>query len=257
MYEEFANVYDSMIKDVDYKRLSTYINRLLEEFCDIRQNDLVLDLGCGTGSLIVELAKYGYDMIGVDISFDMLNIAREKLEENGVSALLLNQDMTEFELYGTVKAVVSTLDCMNYVTSAADLKKIFALVHNYLDDDGVFIFDINTEYKFENVFAKNTFHFVSDDVAYIWQCDYDKRRRACDFDLTFFVWNDDIKGYERFDEQQTEKMYKRSDLEKYLQGAGFKVLKVYDEYTCRNATNKSERAFYICKKAGRNDGELY
>ena len=145
-YTSFAQVYDMFMDNVDYPAWSKYLIQLLKEYQV--EDGLVLDLGCGTGNMTELLAKEGYDMIGVDNSEDMLEIASEKRAESGLNILYLLQDMREFELYGTVKAVVSICDSINYILEEDDLREVFSLVNNYLDPKGMFIFDLNTEYKY-------------------------------------------------------------------------------------------------------------
>ena len=145
-YTGFAAVYDTFMDNVPYGEWCEYLTGLLKE--NGVESGLVLDLGCGTGSLTELLAARGYDMIGIDYSEEMLELAAGKRAESGQDILYLCQDMREFELYGTVRAVVSICDCINYITDPADLAEVFSLVNNYLDPGGVFIFDLNTEYKY-------------------------------------------------------------------------------------------------------------
>ena len=148
-YTAFAEVYDAFMDNIPYEKWADYVHGLLEEYGI--KDGLVLELGCGTGSLTELLAVMGYDMIGVDSSGDMLGTAMEKRERSGLDILYLLQDMREFELYGTVRAVVSVCDSMNYITEYEDLTQVFRLVNNYLDPGGMFIFDLNTEYKYRQV----------------------------------------------------------------------------------------------------------
>ena len=141
-YTSFARVYDTFMDNVPYKEWADYLGKILKEYGI--DDGLVLDLGCGTGSMTEMLASSGYDMIGVDNSEEMLGEAMEKRAESGHEILYLEQDMREFELYGTVRAIVSVCDCMNYITEEDDLFTVFKLVNNYLDPDGIFIFDMNT-----------------------------------------------------------------------------------------------------------------
>lgn len=243
MYTDFAYVYDRLMEDVDYSYWADHIVLLFERF-DIKP-ELVLDLGCGTGSLCLELAKKGYDMIGVDGSEDMLSVAADKAAEKQV--LFLNQDITSFELYGTVGAIVSTLDCFNYVTDPKGLKKVFKLAANYLDPGGLLIFDVHSRYKMEKVFGNNVFHEIKDDTAYIWQCSYDGRRKICQHDLTFFVEKED-GAYERFEEFHEERFYSKEELETWATEAGLQVLEVFDGLNFRKPTPKSERWLFVCRK---------
>ena len=153
-YESFARVYDLFMDSIPYREWSAYVRGLLVEYGV--EDGLVLELGCGTGSMTELLSAYGYDMIGIDNSVEMLEIAQEKKQESGHDILYLLQDMREFELYGTVKAVVSVCDSMNYITDEEDLLQVFRLVNNYLDPGGIFLFDLNTVYKYETLLAENT-----------------------------------------------------------------------------------------------------
>jgi len=243
-YTSFAYIYDKLMYDIDYSNWADYI----EEIFSINKKDvsLLLDLGCGTGSFCVEMAKRGYDMIGVDISPDMLSCAREKAESNGVDILFLNQDMTGFELYGTVDAAVCLMDSINYITGKRDLKRMFKLVKNYLNPDGLFIFDINSVYKFENILSDNVYYDVGDDIAYIWQNSYDKKRRICEFDLTFFVREKDC--YRRYDEVHKERAYSIDEMKNLIEASGMKLLKTYADLSFSPPGEKSERIFFVCQK---------
>ena len=125
MYSNFALGYHSIMKNTTQTDFYRYYTDIFKKF-DIKP-ELILDLGCGTGDITHLFAKDGYDMIGVDISFDMLNIAKK--ENSHEKILYLNQDMREFELYGTVDVIYSSLDCLNYITDKRDLKKVFKLCH--------------------------------------------------------------------------------------------------------------------------------
>jgi SAM-dependent methyltransferase len=153
-YNAIARVYDKLNAEIDYEGWADFFESCFDRFLSERPS-LVLDLACGTGRMTRELARRGYDMTGVDNSVEMLDIARNSSAEYDI--LWLCQDMSEFELYGTVDVTVSCLDSINHITDTKKLKKCFELVHNYLIPDGLFIFDLNTRYKFENVYADNTF----------------------------------------------------------------------------------------------------
>ena len=166
-YTGFAAVYDTFMDNVPYEEWCGYIKSLLTE--QGVKEGLVLDLGCGTGSLTELLAAAGYDMIGVDASEEMLELAYEKKAVSGSDILYLCQDMRELELYGTVEAVISVCDCMNYILEYEDLVQVFRLVNNYLDPGGVFIFDLNTEYKYETVMGDRVIAEDREDAAFIWE----------------------------------------------------------------------------------------
>ena len=165
-YTSFAAVYDTFMDNIPYEEWKSYLEELLKEYGV--QDGLVLDLGCGTGTMTELLAADGYDMIGVDNSEEMLEIAREKQIKSGHEILYLLQDMREFELYGTVGAVFSICDSLNYITEPEELKQVFRWVNNYLDPGGIFIFDFNTEYKYREVLGDQTIAESREDCSFIW-----------------------------------------------------------------------------------------
>ena len=153
-YTSFAAVYDTFMDNIPYDEWGEYLKSLLQEYGV--QDGLVLELGCGTGNMTEILAESGYDMIGVDNAEEMLEIAMEKRTQSGQDILYLQQDMREFELYGTVKAVVSICDSINYILEEEELLQVFRLVNNYLDPKGVFIFDFNTAVSYTHLRAHET-----------------------------------------------------------------------------------------------------
>lgn len=244
IYTGFARVYDSLMKDVDYPKWADYIKQIFK--ARGIQPELVLDIGCGTGSLCMEMTRNGYEMIGLDMSADMLACAKEKAVERNYDILFLNQDMTRFELYGTVDAVLCMMDSLNYITDRRNVKKVFKLVRNYLNPGGLFIFDLNTEYKLGQVLGNNTFYEVGDNVSYIWQNSYDRRSRRCFFDLTFFVREGDL--FRKYEEVHTEKAYGAEDIKSMLVETGFERITIYDELTFCPPKKDSSRIFFVCSR---------
>lgn len=240
MYGKFAEIYDKLTFDVDYTEAAERVKTIFAE--QTEKPELVLELACGTGSLTKLLSESGYDMIGVDASDAMLNVARQKCP----SALLLQQDMREFELYGTVDAIVCMLDSVNYLTEDGDLDRLFHLCNNYLNPNGLLLFDINTEYKFRHVLANRTYSYETEDIFYVWENDYDEAEGLCDFYLTFFCEKQD-GSYERFDEVHTERCYGRTETEQALIRNGFAVEGCFDGYRASAATENSERILYVCR----------
>ena len=168
-YTGFAEVYDLLMDNIPYDEWASYLAGLLEEYGV--GTGLVAELGCGTGNITTRLAQRGYDMIGIDSSEEMLAIAREKQTEaeDESSILYLLQDMREFELYGTVNAVISICDSLNYIIEEEDLKQVFSLVNNYLEERGLFIFDLNTIYKYRELLAQNTIAENREECSFIWE----------------------------------------------------------------------------------------
>lgn len=243
MYNSFARGYDLLTDNIAYKQFADYYEEIFA-----RQGikpELVLDLGCGTGTVTAMMANRGYDMIGVDISGEMLNIARTKTDK----VLFLQQDMTDFELYGTVDVIYSALDAVNYVLSKKDLKRMFRLVKNYLNFGGIFIFDINTPHKFQNVLDGNTFVYDKESVYCVWQNELDKRSGICTFFIDLFYRE---KGtlFERFYEEHYERAYEPGELGTMLKEAGLKLLGTYDAFSFRRPKPASERIFMVAQKIG-------
>ncbi|MDP4119222.1 MAG: methyltransferase domain-containing protein [Bacillota bacterium] len=243
-YGTFASMYDSLTYDVDYKGRVDYIEKLFERFSDIPVHS-VLDLACGTGTASVMLSDRGYEVIGVDSSEEMLAEARRKQGERDI--LFLQQSMSGFELYGTVDAVVCLLDSVNYVVDARELQKCFELVNNYLNPGGLFIFDINTKYKLENILAGNVFVDEYDNVFYTWENYYDNNEKICEFDLNFFMKDGD-NTYRRFNETHYERAYTDREIKTVLEKANLKLVAMYDDMSYEEPNKKSEKVFYIGKK---------
>ena len=240
-YTDFAYIYDKLI-DQDYEKWADYIEEIFKT--NDKKPSLVLDLGCGTGNITNILAKRGYDMIGIDISPDMLNVARDKAADGGQDVLYLCQDIREFELYGTVDAIICTLDVLNYITEPEDLKHVFSLVKNYLNPDGIFIFDINTEYKLKNVLGNNTFIYEENGIFYTWENEYDKNISTQY--LTFFAENEDGL-YERFDETHVHRAYKTDEIKKMLLENGLSFEVDYKLFTFENSDETCEKKVMVSK----------
>lgn len=241
-YNDFAYVYDLLTDDVEYEKRADYIDELISKHFKGKA-ELLCDLGCGTGSMCVLFDKKGYDCIGVDNSEAMLNIAFQKRE--GTNILFLNQSICEFELFGTVDVFLSTLDTVNYITESQDVYNMFSLVNNYLNPDGLFIFDVNTLYKFENILGNNTFVFEKDDVFYTWENFYEDE--MLDFYLNFFI-KDSSGNYSRFSEQHCQKYHSHEFLIDCAQKNGLSFEGCYADMTMCETDCNTERAFYVFKK---------
>lgn len=243
-YESFAEVYDLFMDNIPYEDWCTYLHGLLIEYNV--EDGLVLELGCGTGSMTELLADCGYDMIGVDNSVEMLEIAQEKKAQSGHDILYLLQDMREFELYGTVRAVVSVCDSMNYVTDEGDLLTVFRLVNNYLDPGGIFIFDMNTVYKYdtlgESVIAENR-----DEGSFIWENWYDEETKINEYDLTLFI-REEGGLYRKYEETHYQRAWEPGEIRRLLAAAGLQFLAVYDAFTHEPPRPDSERVYFIARE---------
>ena len=250
-YEAIARVYDRLNAEIDYGEWADFIEKCFDKHLTARP-EIVLDLACGTGRMTRELAARGYDMIGVDGSEDMLACAMSE-EREGILYLL--QDMREFELYGTVGAVVCCLDSINYLLEDKDMEAAFACVHNYLDPGGLFIFDVNSPYKFENIYSDCSY-ILEDELededgearaVYCgWQNDYDRESGICDFYLTLFEEAED-GTYIRSDEHQQERCYTIDKIKQMLGATGMELIGVYSDFDLNVPADTSERWYIVAR----------
>ncbi len=240
-YSLFATVYDKLTRDVCYEKRCDYLEDIFKKHMNFTPS-LIADLGCGTGSVCTILSKRGYDCIGIDSSDMMLDIATKK--EGSEKILYLNQDMCEFELYGTVDVFLCMLDSLNYIICIDDVKKLFNLVANYLNPGGLFIFDVNTQYKYEEILSSNTFVFEENDIFYTWENDFDGE--FCDYRLNFFV--KDGKVYNRFTEEHSQRYHSHKELKSAINSSGLSIEAIYSELSFKKPTETQERVFYVVKK---------
>lgn len=256
-YDAIAGVYDRLNAEIDYVAWADFVERCFDRFLPSRP-DMVLDLACGTGSMTLELARRGYDMIGVDGSVDMLSVAQSRAAADACAGniLYLQQDMRDFELYGTVGAVTCCLDSLNYLLSDEDVRSCFATVHNYLDPNGLFLFDVNTPYKFQHIYG-DCAYILEDEIPcdetktaraiYCgWQNDYDEESGICRFDLTLFEEMAD-GTYVRSEEQQKERCYSSKKLTHLLRECGFDLLGIWKDFDFSAPTEHTERYYFAAR----------
>ena len=256
-YEAIARVYDKLNAEIDYSAWADFIEACFEKFLPSRP-ELVLDLACGTGSMTLQLAARGYDMIGIDGSADMLAEAYNRAEGRP-GILFLHQDMRSFELYGTVGAITCCLDSLNYLLSPDDLSRCFACVHNYLDPNGLFLFDMNTPYKFEHVYSDNAY-VLEDELVWDegtedeeraavfcgWQNTYHPESRICDFDLSLF---EELPNgaYRRADEHQQERCYTLEEVKKALHDNRLELIGVWSDYHFSPTQETTPRWYFAAR----------
>ena len=250
-YTGFAQVYDLFMDNVPYGQWSEYVISLLKEYGV--EDGLVLELGCGTGKMARRLAAAGSDMIGIDNSEEMLQVAKEaeSLGAGGQPDILyLLQDMREFELYGTVRAVVSVCDSINYILEEEELGKVFGLVNNYLDPGGIFIFDLNTQYKYREVLGEAVFCENREEGSFIWENFYDEERRLNQYDLTLFIQEED-KRYRKYEETHLQRGYGELQVKALLEQAGMEFVAMFDAFTREPVKETSERIYMIAREKGK------
>lgn len=250
-YESFARVYDLFMDNIPYEEWSVYLHELLQR--GGVEDGLVLELGCGTGTMTELLSGMGYDMIGVDAAPDMLEIALEKKEKSGADILYLQQDMREFELYGTVRAVICLCDSLNYLLEENDLLTTFKLVNNYLDPDGLFIFDFNTVYKYETVIGDSTIAENREDCSFIWENYYTAEDQINEYDLTIFV-KQQKDLFRKFTETHLQRGYTLETMKRLVEQSGLIFVEALDADTHGSVTETSERIYVIAREHGKNLG---
>lgn len=268
-YSDFALVYDRLMDNIPYDEWFHYINLLLEEF-NIKSG-IIAELGCGTGNITERLAAAGYEMIGIDISPAMLDIAKKKNDKNGSSTLYLNQDMREFELYGTVSAIISVCDSVNYILDTKELTEVFRLVNNYLDPKGIFIFDFNTRHYYLDIVADATIAEDREDISFIWDNLYDPETDVNELYLSLFIKadntgnNSDAKAlasgqpdcrsddnlYRKYEELHLQKGYTLNEIIDIVKASGLELVCAYDAFTKNPASENSERIYIIARENGK------
>lgn len=249
-YESFAEVYDLFMDNVPYDAWKDNLLGILARY-KITEG-LVAELGCGTGKMTRRLAESGYDMIGIDNSYEMLGIAMEHPAEG---ILYLCQDMRAFELYGTVAAVVSVCDSMNYIVEYADLVEVIRLVNNYLDPGGIFVFDLNTSYKYRSQLADNTFAENREQGSFIWENTFDETTGINEYDLTLYIQDEEDPDYfMRFEEVHYQRAYEIEAIKKALREGGMDLLEILDADTMTTVLEETERIYVIAREVGKKRG---
>lgn len=277
-YTEFSKWYDELMEDVPYDEWFEFVKEKLSE--NGIKDGLVCELGAGTGNFTMRLAEAGYDMIGIDNSDEMLAEARTKKEEylkeesentsgsvNKVSDIMyICQDMREFELYGTVNAIVSICDSINYILEDEEMIHTFKLVNNYLDPKGLFVFDFNTVHKYKDVIGDSTIADSNEDVSFIWSNYFDEETKINEYEVTFFVKaetdkdiagdgnvkkDDDSDLYKRFVEYHYQRGYILEEIKDFLKEAGLVFIEAFDADGFGIANDDSERIFVIARESGK------
>lgn len=242
-YQTFAYLYDELTQNVEYEKRCDYILSFFEQ--NGIKSGTVLDLACGTGSMSIPFMKKGYSIIGVDLSEEMLEIASNRLFEAGNSFSLLKAKMQEFELSEKADACICCLDSINHLNNIDDVLATFKNVYDSLNNGGLFVFDVNTVYKHNEILADNTFVFDEDDYYLVWDNEAvdDRTVRIL---LDMFILNGE--SYDRFSEEFEETAYSVEELSSLLNKVGFVDIKVYDELSYDEPKSDSERLYFVCKK---------
>ncbi len=246
-YTNFADYYDRlMTKDIDYEKIADFIENIFTEY-DV-EPQLVADLACGTGNITIPMAKRGYEMIGVDKSVQMLEVARNKAAAENQDILFLNQSITKLDLFGTCDAFLCMIDGVNYIINPKSFENMLYKINKcFINPDGIFIFDISSFYKLSEIISNNTFIHDGDDIFYSWENKYYKNKHLSQMYLNFFV-REEKKGYKRFCERHIQRSYTEDEIKSALKNAGFTDIKMYDGFNMSAPAPDSERITFVCRK---------
>lgn len=243
-YGEFAYVYDELNRDFPYGEVADCYDALIRKFG--APGEILLDIGCGTGTLAFLMEQKGYDVVGIDASEEMLSYALEKKMESGSDALFLCQRMEELDMFGTMDVTISCLDCINHLSGPDAVKTAFEKVHLFSHPDGLFLFDCNTVHKHRNVLAGQTFVYETEDVYCVWQNTL-AEQDVIQIDLDIFAATDEESIYERYGESFAERAYEREVIEGWLAESGFELLAVYDGFSSEQPKEDSERLLFVAR----------
>lgn len=249
-YSDFAVVYDRLMNDVDYKARTEYLLKLFEKYG--KKPSLLLDLACGTGGFSNQIALKGIEVIGVDMSEEMLSVARENSAELSANVLYLCQKAEELDLYGTVDGAICCMDSINHITNIKNLEKAIQRVSLFLEKDCLFIFDVNTPYKHEHILGNNTFVIELDNVYCVWQNEYDTKKALTNINLDFFI--EENGCYDRYTENFSEKAYSLSELSGIANKYDFDVIGIFDDMTETPICKTSDRAIFVLRKNKETNG---
>lgn len=241
-YERFAYVYDFLMEDVPYGEWLAFFRR----HASALSGKKVLDLACGTGEFTWRLAEAGWDVTGADLSDSMLLAARQKMDSKGLAIPLFQQDMRSLEDLGLFDAVTIFCDSLNYLTEEEDIKRAFQGVKKHLKPGGSLLFDVHSLYKMRAIFKDGTFTAVDDSVSYIWNCFDGEYPDSVEHELTFFVREDKLGLYERFDELHVQRAFAIEQYKAWLEEAGFTNIAITADFTDQPPDEASERIFFSC-----------
>lgn len=244
-YRKFAEYYDILTENVDYKSRMDEINSLFQKYSDNTDEKILLDLACGTGSMSEEAEKLGYDVIGVDCSEEMLFEAVNKKYEKAFDIQYVKQDMRKLDLYGGVDITICILDSLNHLSGFEDVKKVFERVFMFTNEGGLFIFDMNTPYKHRNVLADNAFIFETEDIFVAWENEFSEK--DCKVDITLNFFEKTHNNYKRYTENFSELAYEKEDIIKACEEVGFKLMETIPKYE-QESDEQPERIVYVLKK---------
>lgn len=243
-YQRFAYLYDELMEDAPYSEWLSFVKTSMSKY--LKNGTRFLDVGCGTGSMTILLAKEGFDVTGVDLSSDMLMVAKEKAETEKVSISLFQQDMRELEGLGSFDYVTILCDSLNYILTEEDVKRTFLSARNHLTAGGLLLFDVHSIHKINEIFIGQTFGSNEERLSYIWQCYEGELENSVEHDLSFFIQNG--TKYDRYDELHTQRTFSVDDYTQWLIECGYDLLNVSADFLPEDPSDESERILFVAKK---------
>jgi SAM-dependent methyltransferase len=245
-YGEFAYIYDELMRDVDYEQWISFFKERVTH--DNKKHPIrVLDIGCGTGEIAIRLAKEGYEVVGVDLSEDMLAVANNKAMEAGVRVEFYQQDMVEISGLEPFDVIVIFCDSLNYLRTEEDVQKTFQNVFGLLKHDGLLLFDVHSVYKMDSIFLDGPFVSSDEEVSFIWNCFEGEHPHSVEHELSFFVKNEHNDDYTRFDEFHEQRTFPIQTFKNWLEEIGFKFIDVLADFS-NPVQETSERILFTAKK---------
>jgi ubiquinone/menaquinone biosynthesis C-methylase UbiE len=243
-YKQFAYLYDELMEDAPYSEWLSFIKSTLSDHYPAAKR--LLDIGCGTGSMSILLAKEGFDVTGVDLSSDMLMVAKEKAEKENITLSLFQQDMKELEGLGENDCVTILCDSLNYILTEEDVKRTFTSAWKHLKTEGLLLFDVHSLHKMNHIFIGHTFGSNEEKLSYIWQCYQGDLEDSVEHDLSFFIQNDNV--YDRYDEIHIQRTFSVEKYSKWLEEEGFEIISITADFQADRPSDHSERILFAAKK---------
>jgi|SRR5690606_26637883 len=245
-YGEFAYIYDELMRDVDYEQWIMYFKDKVSSL-DRSRPLRVLDIGCGTGEIAIRLAKEGFEVVGIDLSEDMLAVANHKAMEMGVKVEFYQQNMVEIEGFAPFDVIVIFCDSLNYLHTEEEVQTTFRNVFQQLRPGGLFMFDVHSVYKMDSIFLDGPFVSSNEEVSFIWNCFEGKHPHSVEHELSFFVKNDHNEDYTRIDEYHEQRSFPVETYHSWIEETGFTVLEIIGDFT-NGVLDTSERILFTVMK---------
>ncbi len=243
-YENLSASYDGLTKDIDYPGILDFLEAILKR--EGKTPKRVLDLACGTGSMSLLLAKRGYQVLGADISEEMLTVAARKAAELSENApYFICQSMQKLRLPQPVEAVFCLLDSLNYVTKPDECKKAIGRVYTALETGGVFLFDINTPEKLRSLDGQ-VFLDENEESYCVWRAEFDETENLCYYGIDLFQKQGSL--WRRSFEQHCEYAYSVDELTAWLKEAGFSRVELYADCLIQAPREKEQRIYFAAYK---------